>query len=314
MNEQVRYIFENNSSGHAAYEMSEEEFNEIQTCNKVIFHIYRFEEIFCMLMDSVFTFNNVFFRYADRARFMNIIEENNFQKVVDVNQTAVSFFSTLQMFCDYVNGDKILKNNSSIIKMFEANELKRCRALRNYIQHVENLYIIPTTQKTRCNEILLISIRFLVPKTEIQLDKLHGNTRNMFEEAFREYDSIDLYQVISEGFDQIQKIQDAIRKASELDEKYKKAKESLLQVAKRLINYSDMYNKMIGDEWILRDGLFIAEKTIQQIETIRKLYPCRPYSSGQYITNAPKEFVDKCRKLLEPAMLSRLSHKLESRG
>ena len=75
------------------YEMSEEEFKRIQEANKIVFDVYRVEELFVMLIENFHAFNNVILTIADRARLQLMSSDNYFQKNIAVNRAALNFFA-----------------------------------------------------------------------------------------------------------------------------------------------------------------------------------------------------------------------------
>ena len=77
-----KYIFfehfqneKNETKTRNIYEMPEEEFAKIAPANKKVFEVYRFEELFAILIDNFLEFNKSVLAYADKAR-LQINQDN----------------------------------------------------------------------------------------------------------------------------------------------------------------------------------------------------------------------------------------------
>ena len=300
-----KYIFiehyqdENNRQAtRYIYEMPEEEFANIAPANDKVFEIYRLEELFAILADNLFSFNNVITSYSDKARVQSMFWGNYFQQRIDVNRAALNFFATLNLYQDF------LENNMGDVfgKDFWENnvEFQRCIVMRNYIQHIEFFPIISKVSYTRCDlNVSLASVRFQMDAHKLKVDRLCKGTRKKFHTFFSPDEKIDLYEIINRGMGKIQLIQKQIREMPLYTIEYKTSKDFLLEIEKKIkrkktcLMNSHIYIEADGDSRNLQ-CCTIATDTIQFIDNNIERYSCQYSSANHFITTAPQEFVKKC--------------------
>lgn len=292
---------------HPIYEMPEEEFLKIAPANEKILQIYRFEELFAILVDNFFAFNNVILSYADKARLQTLCSATYFQKRIDVNRATLNFLATLNLYQEF------LENNVEDVfdkKFWDSNtSFQRCLVMRNYIQHIEFYPIISNVSYTQCDlNVMLASVRFQLEASELKIEKLHKRTQEKFKQFFDMTEKIDLYEIINQGMEEIQLVQGKLRKMPLYTVDYAESKELLLDVQQKISPESSsalghsLYFVSDGDKNDL-NTCFLATDTIKFIDENIKRYRCSRSNSNQFITTAPKDFVDKCNnKIFTPAI------------
>ena len=294
------------------YEMPEEEFIKILPANETVFKVYRFEELLATLIDNFLEFNNVILSYADKARVQSLFKENYFQKRIDINRTALNFFASLNMYRDFV---KTHINDTYITNFLDTSSaFQCCLIMRNYIQHVDFFPIISNVSYTSCDiDVMLASVRFQIDAADLKVDKLHKATNEKFYKYFLPGEKIDLYQIVNQGMDEILLIQSKIRNLPLYTVDYAESKVLLLDIEQKI---SRKNSSIVGlPHYFESDGnpndlktCFVATDTIKFIDENIKRFPCNRSSSNQYVTTAPKEFVDKCNsEIFVPAFNRRIS-------
>lgn len=291
--------------------MQEDEFTKIAPANAKVFEVYRFEELFAILIDNFLEFNKSVLAYADKARLQMFYFGDYFQKRIDINRAALNFFSTLFMYRDFVK--KHIKEKN-ILDFFKDNrEFVRCLVMRNYIQHVESFPIISNVNYARCDiNVELASVRFQIEASKLKESLMNDDTRNKFHVFFDMDEKIDLYDIINQGMGQIQLIQKQIREMPLYSVEYKECKDFLLEIEKKIartnpcLMNSHLYIESDGDsrDWkpcvITTDAIKFIDKNIE-------CYPCNYSNSTHFITTAPQEFVKKCSdKIFSPAVNQKL--------
>ena len=283
--------------------MSEEEFLRISEANKKVFEVYRFEEMFAMLVDNFYAFNNVIITYADRARLQS--SGNYFQKRIDVNRAALNFFATLSMYQDFVCEHINTKEMAAAFS--QCRDIQRCMVMRNYIQHVESFPIIANTSRSKGDlDVTLASVRFRVDAINLKIDLLHKGTRKEFTNHFDPSEQIDLYEIINRGMGEIQIIQRKIRKLPLYNE-YASSKMFLLDIEKKVAPDGSCANPPYyyfeSEAGQNPRPCFLAINTINFIDGNISNYGCNSSCADKFITTAPPDFVDKCRdKIFSPAI------------
>ena len=294
------------------YEMTEEEFFRIQEANEKVLEIYRFEEMFAMLIDNFYAFNNVIFTYADRARLQSVFSGSYFQKSIDINRAALNFFSTLNMYKDFV-GKRIKGFKDNFLKN---REIQRCLVMRNYIQHVESFPIVANTSHSKGDlDVTLASVHFRVAAWKLKADRLQGKTQKNFSIFFDINEQIDLYEIINRGMAEIQIIQRKMRELPLYDE-YASSKKFLLDIEKKITPNSSHRNLPYycfeSDAGKNPRPCFLAISTIKFIDENISMYGCTSSCANQFITTAPPDFVEKCReKIFSPAMRQKTREQLQ---
>lgn len=299
-----KYIFVNNPLEKTPiYEMSEEEFLRIEIANKKVSEIYRFEEMFAMLIDNFYAFNNVIFTYADRARLHSAFSGGYFHKRIDVNRAALNFFATLNMYQDFVcKHIKVFKDN-----FLKNREIQRCLVMRNYIQHVESFPVIASTSRSNGDlDVTLASVHFQVAANKLKIDCLHKGTQKSFSAFFDMDEQIDLYEIINRGMAEIQIIQKKIRGLPLYDE-YSSSKIFLLDIEKKVapngLFTNPPYYCFESEAGQNPRPCVLAINTIKFIDENISIYDCTSSCANQFITTAPPDFVKKCReKIFSPAI------------
>ena len=297
------------------YEMSEEEFKRIQEANKIVFDVYRVEELFVMLIENFHAFNNVILTIADRARLQLMSSDNYFQKNIAVNRAALNFFATLNMYQDYIC-ERI--DCKEIGKDFSKNpNIQKCMGMRNYIQHVESFPVISNTSYSQCDlDVMLSSVRFLVAAKKLKIDKLHKGTREAFSKLFDSEEKIDLYEIINCGIGEVLLTQKRIRELP-LYKDYYLSRMFLLDMEKKISTsgisiYHPCYYFESGEEQNLKT-LFVAIDTIKFIDKNVASYDYTFPIANNFITTAPPDFVKKCvKEILTPALRQKISEQNES--
>lgn len=288
--------------------MSEKEFSKIALANETVFNIYRLEELLATLIDNFFEFNNVILAYAEKARIQSLFRGNYFQKRIDVNRTALNFFAALSMYQDFV---KARITDTDITDIFnKSNAFQRCLVMRNYIQHVEFFPIVSNVSYARCDiDVMLASVRFQIKAADLKTDQLHRATREKFHQYFTQEEKIDLYEIINQGMSEIQIIQRKIREMPLYTVDYAKDKVFLQEIGQSITRKDQSvigllrYYESDGDKNDLKTFL-VATDSIKFIDENIQHYPCNRSSSNQFVTTAPKDFVDKCSDVIFSAAIN----------
>ena len=290
------------------YEMPEDEFLKIAIANKKIFEVYRFEELFAILIDNFFEFNRTVLTYADKARVQMFYTQDYFQKRIDINRAALNFLSTLNIYHDFI---KNYTKNSGINDLFNNDvSIQRCLVMRHYIQHVESFPINTTLSYVNGDtDVMLTSIRFNISPSNLKVEQWEKSTQNKYHKFFSTDENIDLYDIINQGMVAIQNLQCKVRETLLYTEEYQQQKNFLLAVERKLtppdLSYTNnhrYYENDIGEV----ENCFLATSTIAFIDKNTSRYTCEHSFANQFITTAPDEFVKKCsNKIFVPEMNQR---------
>jgi len=296
------------------YEMSEEEFSRITIANKKIFEVYRFEELFAIIIKNFLDFNKVILFYADKARLQMFYTQDYFQKRIDVNRAALNFLSTLNMYHDFI---KNYIKNPEINDLFNNDaSIQRCLVMRHYIQHVESFPIDTTLSYVNGDiDVMLTSIRFNITPSNLKIEQWERSTQNKYHKFFSANENIDLYDIINQGMDAIQNLQCEVRKTILYTEEYRQQKKFLLEVESKLtpsdISSTSQYRYYENDKEGVK-SCFLATNTIEFIDKNTSRYACEHSFANQFITTAPEEFVRKCsNKIFVPEMNQRCREQVQ---
>ena len=275
------------------FSLSGEEVKYLKDCNCKAFSTYRYEELLCMLMNSLIAFDAVVYKYSDLNRFGFTNQQSVFEKTIEINQVALNYFSVLQMFFDFIG--KKEKQKMGIDDLYDSIEFSQCKVLRNYIQHVECLPITINSQShLGDSKTVLIAERFFVPTNNIKIDRLRPNTKTVFQKIFGLTKRIDLYQIIQQSTDTVWAIQKKIREA--VDKEYLPSADFIMKTYECLGNKERiMCRHVAGAVSNLEPAPFVASKCVEEIRRIRKKYPCDGKISDKYTINAPDGYIRKCQ-------------------
>ena len=302
------YVFVYDTSNPAdEVPIGKEEFDRIKPSAEHVLAVQEIEDLYDMLVNAVWKFDQVFFRYADLARFVSGLYELFYQKRQEISSASIEVFSILQMFLDYQKDNPHVKHEP-LPQLKTESAIRKCKALRNYLQHVGTFPMTITDRSMMCaQKVDFSSIRFTMFRREFDLQRLNPNTRKDFESQFPEDAEIDLYEVVSHGVDVISRFVVDVRALPFFNDEYAQCKEFLekissrtFEVGKICLRYAD------GIERKGRDAIipYLANENIKRIEALRKRHLCRPVSKI-YVTNAPNEFLDSCNRVFMTAEVRR---------
>lgn len=321
-----KYIFfehfqneKNEMETHPIYEMSEEEFTKIATAKTKVFEIYHFEELFTMLIDNFCEFNNTIMSYADKARLQPFYSKDVIQKRIDINRTALNFFAALNLYQEF------LENHLGDIfneDFWDNNAIfKRCIVMRNYIQHVEFFPIIFKADYTNCDiNISLATVRFQINAADLKVEQLRKGTHEDFDKFFTLDENIDLYKIINVGMNEIQRIQEQIRKMPLYTEEYKENKDFLLSIEKKITRAKNkMTNSYLyitpGNEYKNYEKCIFSTNIIKFIDDNIERYSNAFSTANHFITTAPQEFLKKCSdNIFVPAINEKLEKEAKEKS
>ena len=274
------------------------DFDLIKPSVEHVFAVQDVEDLYDMLVKAVWKFDQIFFRYADLARFENGSDESFHQKRQEINNASVEVFSILQMILDY-QGDNPHVNQEPLPKLADEPSIQRCKALRNYLQHVGTFPLIISTGSTICAQTVdFSSVRFTMKQEAFDLSRLKKSTKKCFEAVFPTGTDIDLYEVVNRGFDAVTQFIVATRTLLFFSDEYEQCSRFLLTLSEQTWAKNKIVLRFVDDEekagrdWIMP---YLAEKNIHRIEDLRKRYKCRPVSET-YVTNAPESFLKDCNR------------------
>lgn len=297
--------------------LGKQEFEQIKSSKAHVLAVEEIEDLYDMLVKAVWKFDQIFFRHADLARFEDGTEETFHQRRQEINNASVEIFSILQMFLDY-QSDNSHVNQEPLPKLTDDPAIQRCKVLRNYLQHVGTFPLVISTGSTICAQTVdFSSVRFTMKRDEFDLSRLKKSTAKCFEVFFPTGTDIDLYEVVSRGFDAVSQFVASTRVLLFFSDEYEQCSRFLLALSEQtwkkdriVLRYAD------GKERDGRDRLmpYLAEKNIHRIEDLRKRYKCRPVSET-YVTNAPESFLKDCNRAFftREAMEGRLAKRRESK-
>lgn len=274
------------------------EFERIEKAAQHVFDVQEIEDLYEMFVKAVWKFDQIFFRHADLARFENGSEESFFQNRQEINNASVEVFSILQMFLDYQSDNPHVKSEP-LPRLADDPSVQKCKALRNYLQHVGTFPLVISTGSTACAEkVNLSSVRFTMKRDDFDLGRLKTSTKKSFEAAFPAGTDIDLYEIVSRGFDAVTEFLKKTRCLLFFSDEYEACAEFLRSLSDRtwekdriVLRFAD------GGEREGRDRImpYLADKNIKRIEVLRRRYLCSPISQV-YVTNAPEVFLKDCNK------------------
>lgn len=296
--------------------IGQKEFDQIKPSAEHVFAVQELEDLYDMFVKAVWKFDQVFFRHADLARFEDGDDESFHQKRQEINNASVEVFSILQMFLDYQDDNSHVKQ-APLPKLKDDLAIKRCKALRIYLQHVGTFPLTISTGSRICaQEVYFSSVRFTMQRQSFELDRLKKFSKDAFESAFPPTEAdIDLYEIVCRGFDAISRFVADARTLSFFAEEYERCSRFLREFTertwtkgKRILRYAD------GENRVGRGPLmpYLTEKNIHRIEDLRRRYRCRPVSNV-YVTNAPDGFLKNCTRAFvdREVMESRIAKRQE---
>ena len=297
--------------------LGKQEFEQIKSSKAHVLAVEEIEDLYDMLVKAVWKFDQIFFRHADLARFENGSADSFYQRRQEINNASVEVFSILQMVLDYQSDNPHVKLEP-LPKLADEPAVQRCKALRNYLQHVGTFPLVISTGSMICAQAVdFSSVRFRMKRDDFDLSRLKKSTKKRFEDAFPTGDDIDLYEIVSRGLDAVTQFVVATRALRFFSDEYEQCSRFLLSLSAQtwdknrvVLRYAD------GKERDGRDRLmpYLAEKNIHRIEDLRKRYKCRPVSET-YVTNAPESFLEDCNHAFftREAMEGRLAKRRKSK-
>lgn len=293
--------------------IGKEEFERIAPSVRHVLDVQEIEDLYDMLVKAVRKFDQIFFRHADLARFENGSVERFHQKRQEINNASVEVFSILQMFLDYQANNQRVESDL-VPKLKDDLSVKKCKALRNYLQHVGTFPLVIITQSMICAErVDFSSVRFTMKREAFELEKLEAPTRRSFESVFPAGTDIDLYEIVCRGFDAITQFVVEVRNLPYFCNEYDECAEFLMSISDRTwkksfltLRFADGKNRE-GDDRLMP---YLAETNIERITDLRSRYRCRPISEI-YVTNAPERFLKDCKNTFftPEASKRRFSHR-----
>ena len=275
------------------------EYQRIKESTQHIYDVQEIEDLYEMLVKAVWKFDQIFFQHADLERFENgDFNESFYRRRQEINNVSVEVFSILQMFLDYQADNPHVKAEP-LPKLADEPAIQKCKALRNYLQHVGTFPLVISTRNMICAQAVdFSSIRFTMTRDDFDLERLNPKTRQSFESAFPVGADIDLYEIVSRGFDAVSKFLTSVRCLVFFSNEYEECSVFLKAFAERtwnkglvFIRYADG-RKVDGKDNLLP---YLADANMQRIEILRKRYKCRPISQV-YVTNAPDGFLTECNR------------------
>ena len=275
------------------------EFDQIKPSREHVLAVQELEDLYDMFVKAVWQFDQLFFQHADLARFENGDDESFHRQRQEINNATVEVFSILQMFLDYQSDNPHVKR-APLPKLADEPAVKRCKALRNYLQHVGTFPLTISTGSRICaQEVDFSSVRFTMKRQFFELDRLKKHTKTDFESAFPAAETdIDLYEVVSCGFDAVSRFVAGARALPFFDDECERCscflaalEERTLKKGKMVLRYADGLERA-GRERLMP---YLAERNIRRIKDLRRRYPCRPVSNV-YVTNAPESFLRNCTR------------------
>ena len=275
------------------------EFERIEKAVRHVFDVQEIEDLYEMFVKAVWKFDQIFFRYADLARFESGSDESFHQKRQEINNASVEVFSILQMFLDYQSDNPHVKSEP-LPRLADNPAIQKCKALRNYLQHVGTFPLVISTGSMICAQTVdFSSIRFTMKSDDFDLGRLKPSTKKSFETAFSAETDIDLYEIVSRGFDAVTEFLKNTRCLVFFSDEYEECAEFLKSLSDRtwergriLLRFADGKKREGRDAFVP----YLADKNIKRINELRCRYLCRPISQV-YVTNAPEEFLKDCNNV-----------------
>ena len=293
--------------------IGKQEFEQIAPSVRHVLDVQELEDLYDMLVKAVWKFDQVFFQHADLARFENGSTEALHQKRQEINSASVEVFSILQMFLDYQKNNQHVKSDL-VPKLKDDPAVKKCKALRNYLQHVGTFPLVVITQSMICAEnVDFSSVRFTMKRDCFELKRMEARTIKLFESVFPAGTDIDLYEIVCRGFDAVSQFVVEVRTLLFFCNEYDECAKFLMELSARtwkkglsFLRFADK-KRRDGDDRFMP---YLAEKNIDRISDLRSRYRCRPVSEI-YVTNAPESLLKNCNRMFFTAEASkrRFSHR-----
>lgn len=282
------------------------EFERIEKAARHVFDVQEIEDLYEMFVKAVWKFDQIFFRHADLARFENGSEDSFFQNRQEINNASVEVFSILQMFLDYQSDNPHVKSEP-LPRLADDPDVQKCKALRNYLQHGGTFPLVISTGKMICAQTVdFSSVRFRMKRDDFDLGRVKPSTKKIFETVFPSGTDIDLYEIVSRGFDAVTEFLKKTRSLAFFSDEYEECAEFLKAWSNRTWEKGQIFLRFAdGKKRDGRDAImpYLADKNIKRIEVLRSRYLCRPISQV-YVTNAPEEFLKDCNKAFFTAAAS----------
>ena len=293
--------------------IGKQEFERIAPSVRHVLDVQEIEDLYDMLVKAVWKFDQVFFRHSDLARFENGSTEALHQKRQEINNASVEVFSILQMFLDYQAANRNVKSDL-VPTLKEDLAVKKCKALRNYLQHAGTFPLVIITESMICSEnVDFSSVRFTMKRDCFELDRVEARTKKLFESVFPAGTDIDLYEIVCCGFDAVTQFVVEVRNLLFFCNEYDECAEFLKSVSDRTWKKGLLFLRFAdGKKREGNNGFmpYLAEKNIERITDLRSRYRCRPVSEV-YVTNAPERFLKNCKRTFftPEASKRRFSHR-----
>lgn len=280
-----------------------ERYDEFCMARETINKVYRFEELFAIVLAAAFDYDMLEANLLDRARYMINMEHALYQNGIEMNHKLLGFLSSLCTYCEAVRdtfGDKCKLEPDT----FYDGWLKRCKAIRNYMIHVACLPYSNSLAYSLCatNDILTnVQLSFKVD--ELNLARVHPRTKELFDSCFGANERVDISEVVANGLRAAGELQKIIRKYFDKEDGYKRAVENQLEYdrtykEKGLDKCFALHGEWNREEPQKNVGLlcklpFTLIGNIRAIEFLQARNSHFNTRQQMYVTNVPKESLDK---------------------
>ena len=308
----------NSLSAADYFSLCGEQYDEFCKARETINKVYRFEELFAIVLAAALDYDMLEANLLDRARYMINMEHALYQNGIEMNYRLLGFLSSLCTYCEAVRdtfGDECKLEPDT----FYDGWLKRCKAIRNYMIHVACLPYRNSLAYSLCatNDILTnVQLSFKVD--ELNLTRVHPQTKKLFDSCFGANERVDISEVVANGLRAAGELQKLIRKYFDKGNKYKQAVENQLE-------YDRVYKEKgldicfaLHGEWDRKDpqknvGLscklpFTLISNIRAIEFLQARNSHFNTRQQMYVTNISKASLDK----IVQAANDRLGFRLEN--
>lgn len=273
--------------------------------------VYRFEELFSIVVSSALEFEQVDAEIANRARHLITVAHASCLDDIQMNHKLFGFLTALGAYREAVHvrfGETCRFERNSR----EHGRLEQCRCIRNYMVHAAVLPLRASASFTLSptNDVI-VTARRSFKIDELRLEVLNSNTQKDFAEYFGMNEQVFVTELVSEGLCSAVALQARVRLQLERNGSFDRAKENQLAYDKEIKNKSlNMCFKLTDDprqkELARCIGLatpfpFTQAATLKAIDFLKARYKYMSARQQVHVTDVPS---DVLQGILESARQS----------
>lgn len=270
--------------------------------------VYRFEELFSIVVSSALEFEQTDAEIANRARHLITIAHASCLDDIQINHRLFGFLTALGAYREAVR----LRFGEACrfeLNSREHGRLEQCRCIRNYMVHAAVLPLRASAAFTLSpTDDVIVTAQRSFKIDELRLDSLNPNTQRDFVEYFGANEQVFVATLVSEGLCSAVALQARVRLQLEGNGAFDRAKENQLAYDKELKDKGlNMCFKLTDDpsqkELVRCIGLsipfpFTQAATLKAIDFLKNRYKYMSARQQVYVTDVPN---DSVKGILESA-------------